>query len=164
MCSNVDGGCSGTGNLKTPEAIGHWVRAETCMYGGIHGAGDIYMEGYMQRLDDPSIRTTWGPYDQGEFTTDGFFKGDQHIWQISGGDTDPNFQQVVSLGMAACWDDPRSGLTEGGPWIGAAYEVEGGMPTSIPLLPLWGTLLLIGAVLFAGSRLLRRGGGGPASP
>ncbi|HUK64961.1 MAG TPA: thrombospondin type 3 repeat-containing protein, partial [Dongiaceae bacterium] len=33
-------------------------------------------------------------------------------------------------------------------------------PKVIPLLPLWGTLLLIGAVLFAGARLLRRGGGG----
>ena len=32
-------------------------------------------------------------------------------------------------------------------------------PATIPLLPLWGTLLLIGIVLFAASRLLRRGGG-----
>jgi len=35
-------------------------------------------------------------------------------------------------------------------------------PKTIPLLPFWGTLLLIGAVLFAASRLLRRGG--PSTP
>jgi hypothetical protein len=36
-------------------------------------------------------------------------------------------------------------------------------PAVIPMLPFWGTLLLIGAVLFAASRLLRRGGG-PSAP
>jgi DNA-binding beta-propeller fold protein YncE len=33
----------------------------------------------------------------------------------------------------------------------------------IPLLPFWGVLLLIGVVLFLAARLLRKGGGGPAS-
>ncbi|HVN39130.1 MAG TPA: thrombospondin type 3 repeat-containing protein [Myxococcota bacterium] len=35
-------------------------------------------------------------------------------------------------------------------------------PPTIPMLPLWGTLLLVGAVLFAAARLLRRGG--PSAP
>jgi hypothetical protein len=36
-------------------------------------------------------------------------------------------------------------------------------PPTIPLMPIWGTLLLIAVVLYAGSRLLRRRGGGSAS-
>jgi hypothetical protein len=133
-CNNNDGStysnnrCTGIGNLLQTHTIGHWVRAEFCTYGALTGSGNVFVEGYIQRLDDPSIRRDWAPIPYGDVPHDGTggCLGNK-IWSAVGGDISPGYQKLVSHSMQAGWPTDSPGV-----FIGPAYEIEGRNGTPPP--------------------------------
>lgn len=126
-CDNGNGAtygnplCTGVGNLDQSGCIGHWCRVEFCVYGALTGSGNVYSEGYVQRVDNPNLRRDYAPSNYGDLPVDGTggCLGNK-IWSgVQGSNTNPG--KLVSHSMQAIWSTDSPGL-----FIGPAAEIEGG--------------------------------------
>jgi len=130
FCDNGQGGtyskpeCVGTGNMNQNSCIGHWCRMEFCWYGGLTGTDPVHTEGYMVRVDNPSIRRDWADANYGDIPGDGTGGGlGDKIISSFAPDSCTTQGKVVSHAMMAAWTTDSPGT-----FIGAASEIEGGIP------------------------------------
>lgn len=131
----TDPDCIGRGSLNQTSCTGHWCRAEFCVYGALNGSGNVFVEGYVIRVDNPSINLTFGPYSLGDLVGNGTGSvlGNKIF---SGYETNnTNAAKLISHMMQATWSTNSPGL-----FIGPAVEVEGGTgppppPSAAPAAP-----------------------------